>query len=188
MTDRLRVLGIATSLRKGSFNAALLDAMAARAPAGLDVTIRRDLTSIPVFNEDLEDGGGPQAVLDLRAAVAAAHGLIIVTPEYNQSIPGSTKNMVDWLSRGDERVLDGKAVAIAGATPGPWGTRIAQASLRHTLTACGSLVLPTPQIYVRSAADMFGPDRTLRDERLDASLRKFMHAFAEWVEKVAPGL
>jgi len=185
MTSKLRVLGIATSLRQGSFNAALLDAMAVRAPAGLEVTIHRDLTSIPVFNEDLEDGAGPPAVLELRAAVAASQGLIIVTPEYNQSIPGATKNLVDWLSRGDERVLDGRAVAIAGATPGPWGTRLAQATLRHTLTACGSLVMPLPQIYVRSAADMFGPDRALRDERLDASLRKFMLAFAGWMEKVA---
>ena len=184
MTDRVRVLGIATSLRKGSFNALLLDAIAARAPAGLDLTIHRDLTSIPVFNEDLEGGGGPQSVLELRAAVAGAHGLIVVTPEYNQSIPGPTKNIVDWLSRGDERVLDGKPVAIAGATPGPWGTRLAQAALRHTLTACGSLVMPLPQVYVRSAPDMFGPDGALRDERLDASLRKFLLAFAAWMDRV----
>jgi chromate reductase len=184
MTDRVRVLGIATSLRKGSFNALLLDAIAARAPAGLDLTIHRDLTSIPIFNEDLEGGGGPQSVLELRAAVAGAHGLIVVTPEYNQSIPGSTKNIVDWLSRGDERVLDGKPVAIAGATPGPWGTRLAQAALRHTLTACGSLVMPLPQVYVRSAPDMFGPDGALRDERLDASLRKFLLAFAAWMDRV----
>jgi chromate reductase len=74
-----------------------------------------------------------------------------------------------------------KPVAIAGATPGPWGTRLAQATLRHTLTACGSLVMPTPQVYMRSAPEMFDPAGRLQDTRTDGTLRRFMQALAEWI-------
>jgi chromate reductase, NAD(P)H dehydrogenase (quinone) len=187
MTDQLTVLGIAASLRKRSYNGYLLAALAGHAPAGLGVSVYDDLQPIPVFNEDLEEHGGPEAVLRLRAAVAAAHGLIIVTPEYNQSIPGVTKNLVDWMSRGEPRILARKPVAIAGATPGPWGTRLAQAALRHTLTACGSLVMPLPQVYVRSAADTFDDQGRLQDARTDQQLRGFMQAFAAWVRQWTPG-
>ncbi len=181
MSESLTVLGIAASLRKGSFNGWLLAAMAERAPAGMTVQVHDDLQSIPVFSEDLEEHGGPEAVLRLRAAVAAAQGLLIVTPEYNQAIPGVTKNLVDWMSRGEPKVLAHKPVAIAGATPGPWGTRLAQATLRHTLTACSSLVMPMPQVYVRSVPEMFDEQGRLQDARTDGTLRRFMQAFAEWI-------
>jgi len=187
MAEHLNVLGIAASLRQGSLNGHLLAAMVERAPAGMTVTVHGDLQSIPVFSEDLEDGGGPEGVLALRAAVARAHGVLIVTPEYNQAIPGVTKNLVDWMSRGEPQVLPRKPVAIAGATPGPWGTRLAQATLRHTLTACGSLVMPVPQVYVRSAPDLFGPDGRLQDARTDTSLRRFMQAFADWIGNFRQG-
>ena len=117
MADRSKVLGVAASLRKGSINGHLLSALAERAPDGLVVAVHDDLQSIPVFSEDLEDDGGPDGVHRLRTAVARAEGLLIVTPEYNQAIPGVTKNLVDWMSRGEPKVLARKPVAIAGATP-----------------------------------------------------------------------
>src|SRR5688572_8274812 len=93
------VLGIAGSLRKQSFNRALLAGMPSRAPAGLSIRVYDDLVSIPLFNEDSESVAGPPAVARLREEVARASGILIATPEYNQSMPGVVKNLVDWLSR-----------------------------------------------------------------------------------------
>ena len=182
MNQPATVLGIAASLRKGSVNGLLLNALVERAAEGMTVTVHTGLHAIPLFSEDLEEDGGPEGAQRLRAAVAGAEGLLIVTPEYNQAIPGVTKNLVDWMSRGEPKVLARKPVAIAGATPGPWGTRLAQATLRHTLTACGALVMPMPQVYVRSAPEMFDAQGRLQDARTDSSLRSFMHAFAGWID------
>lgn len=180
-SEPIRVLAIAASLRRNSCNGRLADALAMRAPAGLSITVYRDLAAMPLFNEDLEENGGPGAVQHLRAAVTAADALLIVTPEYNQSMSAVAKNVVDWLSRGDPDALSGRPTGILGATRGPWGTRLAQAALRHTLAACEALVMPTPQVYVRNAADVFAADDALSDEHTDASLRRFLLAFQEWV-------
>jgi chromate reductase len=185
-SERIHVLGVAASLRAGSFNRQLIEALARRAPIGLSVTVYDDLGAMPLFNEDLEPHGGPAAVSGLRAAVARADALLIATPEYNQSMPAVAKNLVDWLSRGEPAALEGKPVAITGATRGPWGTRLSQAALRHTLTACDALVMPTPQVYVRNAAEVFGIDGVV-DAQIDKALARFMAAFAQWITTVAPG-
>lgn len=177
----LRVLALAGSLRRESYNRRLARAAAGLAPGGLEVEIWDDLGSIPLFSEDLEAEGTPEAVAGLRRAVAAADGVLIATPEYNQSIPGVLKNAVDWLSRRPDRVLRGKPVAIAGATPGPWGTRSAQRELRHVLTALEALVLPAPAVYLRDAAAAFDGDGRLTDERTLESLRRLWAAFGEWI-------
>jgi len=183
-SESVRVLAIAASLRRNSCNGHLADALALRAPAGLDITVYRELAAVPLFNEDLEIDGGPQALQHLRAAVTAADALLIVTPEYNQSMPAVAKNLVDWLSRGSPDALSGRPAGILGATVGPWGTRLSQAALRHTLAACEALVMPTPQLYVRNAATVFAADGTLSDEPTDASLRRFLLAFKEWVVRL----
>jgi chromate reductase len=183
-TDRppLRVLAFAGSLRRESYNRRLARAAAERAPAGLEVALWDDLAAIPLFSEDLEAAGVPEPVAGLRRAVAAADGVLIATPEYNQSIPGVLKNAVDWLSRRPERVLRGKPVAIVGATPGLWGTRFAQAELRHVLTATESLVLPVPAVFLRDAAAVFDGEGRLTDERTLESLGRLLAAFGEWIE------
>jgi chromate reductase len=183
-SESIRVLAIAASLRLDSCNGHLADALVIRAPADLRITVYRELAAVPLFNEDLEGDGGPQAVQHLRAAVAAADALLIVTPEYNQSMPAVAKNVVDWLSRGNPDVLSGRPAGILGATRGPWGTRLSQAALRHTLAACEALVMPTPQVYVRNAAEVFAADGTLSDERTDASVRRFLLAFQHWVVRL----
>jgi chromate reductase, NAD(P)H dehydrogenase (quinone) len=175
------VLGIAGSLRKASFNRALLATLAMRAPAGLQIRIYDDLRTIPLFDEDLESDGGPAAVARLREEVARAPGILIATPEYNQSLPGVVKNLVDWLSRSRPEVLAGKAVGIVGTTPGPWGTRLAQAALRQTLTACGALVMPAPQVYLPNAACAFDERAGRIDARTDELLRQFLEAFQKWI-------
>jgi chromate reductase, NAD(P)H dehydrogenase (quinone) len=178
---KTRVLAIAGSLRRDSLNRRLLNAVAQLAPQELSIDVYDALEIVPLFNEDLEDPRAPPGVENLRAAVASADGLLIATPEYNQALPGVVKNFVDWLSRGDVSVLEGRPTAILGATPGGWGTRLAQASLRHTLAACGALVMPAPQIYLRSAAQLFDEQQRLVDARVRDSLRDFAEAFERWI-------
>lgn len=158
--------------------------MAVRAPGGLSIRVYDDLAAIPLFNEDQELAGGPAGVARLREEVARASGLLIATPEYNQSLPGVVKNLVDWLSRSEPAVLTGKPVGIVGATPGPWGTRLAQAALRQTLAACGALVMPAPQVYLRHATDLFDESGHLIDSRADGDLKQFLEAFQGWVSEV----
>ena len=179
-------LAIAGSLRRDSFNRRLVRAATKLTPPGLLLQVYDDLGSVPLFNEDLEAGGPPDGVARLKAAVVRADGLLIATPEYNQSIPGVTKNMVDWLSRGDPDALAGKPIAIMGATPGAWGTRLAQAALRQTLTACGALIMPAPHLYVRNAAGLFDPEGNLTDERTSASLKRLLESFEQWIRRLQP--
>lgn len=170
------VLGIAGSLRSGSHNRLLL-----RAAAG--VSIYEELSSIPLFNEDLE-ASDPESVRRLRSAVASADGLLISTPEYNWSIPGVLKNAIDWLSRPPEEVLIGKPVAVIGASGGRWGTRLAQAALRQTLTATESLVMPAPAMFVRDAAGIFDEAGHLTDKTVRDQLDNVLAAFDHWISLV----
>ena len=175
------VIAIAGSLRRDSLNRRLLEAAAAHAPPSLSIRLFRDLADIPLFNEDLEHGDGPDGVVRLREAIAGSAGLLIATPEYNQSVPGVVKNLVDWLSRGEPSVLSGRPVGLLGATPGPWGTRLAQSVLRHSLTACGALTMPTPQFYLAAAGEILRDGR-LGDEPTRARLEDYLTAFAGWIE------
>jgi chromate reductase len=183
----LEILAIPGSLRRASFNRRLLEAAAASPPAGSRVEIYDELATLPPFDEDLEVRGGPEPVRRLRDRVRDAGGLLIATPEYNQSFPGVLKNAIDWLSRpAPDEVLAGKPVAVTGATPGRWGTRLAQAALRHVLQATGALVLPAPTLFVRDAAQLFDASGRLTDEPTREALRALLVAFRAWVELVAP--
>ena len=156
----LEVLAIAGSLRRGSWNRRLLAAATELAPPRLHLTVYDDLTSIPMFDEDheLTGRGGVDA---LCARIAACDGLLLSTPEYNRSIPGVLKNAIDWISRTD--VLAGKPVAVIGATPGRWGTRLAQAELRRVLEATEAVVMPAPAVFVREVEALFNADGALSD-------------------------
>lgn len=177
---RIAIAGLVGSLRRNSFNRRLMEAARAFAPASLELKLIDGLGEVPVFDEDLEAGAGPAAVARLREAVSRADGLLIATPEYNQSMPGMVKNLIDWLSRADPSPLEGKPVAVIGASSGPWGTRLAQAALRQTLIACGALVMPAPQLYVRSAGEAFDASGALIDERIAAQLSAILGALRRW--------
>lgn len=183
-----RILGLAGSLRRNGYNRRLLESAARCAPPRLHIDIDDGLPDVPLFDEDLEASthGGPEGVWRLRAAIASADGLLIATPEYNQSIPGVLKNAIDWLSRAvPEEVLVGKPTAIMGATPGRWGTRLAQAALRQTLTATGAVVMPAPMLFIAGADSSFSAHGDLRDAATLNSLRGFMHRFADWLDRTA---
>jgi chromate reductase len=180
------VLGIAGSLRRGSFNRAVLEAAARLAVDEVDVVVFDGLEAVPVFNEDLENApADPDGVRRLRMAAAEADGLLISTPEYNQSVPGVVKNMIDWLSRGEpDEGLAGKPVAVTGATTGPWGTRISQTVLRLMLQSTQALVLPAPTLYIASAASLIDGEGRLADRVTLDRLEALLSSFADWIRLV----
>lgn len=185
MSDRItRVLAIPGSLRKDSYNRSLLMASVALAPPGMSITVYESLQTVPLFNEDLEHPP-PPGVARLREAVASSHGLLIATPEYNQSVPGVVKNMIDWLSRSDgSDGLAGKPVAVTGVTTGPWGTRISQTLLRQILTSTQAVVLPEPTVFLADAAKVFDTDRNL-DDVSHRRLHHLLVSFDRWISLVS---
>jgi NAD(P)H-dependent FMN reductase len=179
-----RLLGIAGSLRKGSYNAALLRAAAELAPAGTVVEIAT-IAGIPLYDGDLErEHGIPEPVATLKERLASADGLLVVTPEYNGSIPGVLKNAIDWLSRPASdipRVFGDKPVAIMGATPGGAGTRLSQTAWLPVLRALGTRAWFGKQLYVSSASTVFDAEGKLVDDKLAKHLAGFMAGFAAFV-------
>lgn len=178
------ILGLSGSLRRGSWNRRLLEAAVRLAPPTMEITLYPTLAHVPFFNEDEEQAetGRHGPVADLRHAVREADGVLIATPEYNQSMPGVLKNAIDWLSRpGAGAGLEGKPVAIVGATTGPWGTRLSQHAVRQTLAATGAAVLPAPMLFVRDAAALFDGTGQLVDVRTQQSLQRVLAALELWV-------
>ncbi len=181
-----RIVGLAGSLRKASYNAALLRAAAACAPAGTEVDIA-SIAGIPLYDGDLESAEGvPGAVTELKERIATADGLLLVTPEYNHSIPGVFKNAIDWLSRPGKdipRVFGDKPVAIIGATPGAGGTRSSQTAWLPVLRSLGTRTWAGRQLYVSGAGQAFDAEGRLVDEKVGRLLAEFMAGFAAFVSR-----
>jgi chromate reductase, NAD(P)H dehydrogenase (quinone) len=179
------VLGIAGSLRRASFNRALLRAAQELAPPTLRIT-SREIDDIPLFNADVEEAGVPAPVTALRAAVQAADAILVATPEYNHGVPGVLKNTVDWLSRPTgASVLARKPAAIMGASPGVVGTARAQSQLRQAFLFTNTYAMMQPEVLVGRAREKFDAAGRLADEPTRAFLVKFLQAFATWIGLVA---
>lgn len=178
---KIRLIGLSGSLRRASFNTALLRAAAALAPEGVELEVRT-LHGVPLFDEDVEkESGSPAAVQELKAAVADAAGLLIATPEYNGSLPGVLKNGLDWMTRPPadaKRVFGGKAVALLGATPGGLGTALAQTACLPVLRNLGARPWFEGRLMVSRAHELFATSGELRDEALREQLRGFLRGFA----------
>lgn len=182
----LTILGFAGSLRRASLNRALLRALQEETPAGMKIEIF-DIGEIPLFNEDVEAAGVPEAVERFRQAIQAADGVVISTPEYNHGVPGVTKNAIDWASRPPRQSpLDGKPVAILGASPGITGTARGQSQLRQAFEFTNSYCMPQPEILVYQAHQKFDAEGRLTDAKTREFLGKFLAAFAQWVRRLAP--
>ncbi len=165
----MRLLAISGSLRRSSYNSALLQAAAAACPRAAEFVIWRGLADIPAYDEDL-DHTPPPAVTELREEIARAHAVLIATPEYNGSIPGALKNALDWASRPfPDNCLRRKPVAVIGASTGLFGARWAQADLRKVLKTIGASVLET-ELPIASAHEAFSPECQLREPHLAVSL------------------
>ena len=180
-TERLHILGIAGSLRQGSFNKALLRAASDLLPPGATLEIYDRLGDIPLYNEDVERRGDPEPVRDLKDRITSADALLIATPEYNYGTPGVLKNAIDWASRPPAQTcLKGKPTAIMGASSGAHGTARAQAALRLSLVFTRTLILVDPEVYVSKASEKFDVQGRLTDELTREFVRKLLVALVDW--------
>jgi NAD(P)H-dependent FMN reductase len=180
-----KIIGIAGSLRKASFSAALLRAAVELRPAGVEVEIG-SIVGIPLYDGDLErEQGVPEVVTMLKDRIAEADGLLLVTPEYNSSLPGVFKNAIDWLSRPPKdipRVFGDKPTALIGATPGMGGTRLSQTAWLPILRTLGTRAWFGKQLYVASAGQAFDAEGRLVDEKIHKALTELMSRFSAFVD------
>jgi len=181
------IVGLCGSLRRASYNGGLLRAAQATAPPGTIVVIH-DLAAVPFLNEDLEpDRIGP-AVAALRAAIAGADALLLASPEYNAGLTPVLKNALDWASRAlPVSVLQGKPVAVMGASPGGFGTILSQEALRPVLARAGCRQLPDTALRVARAATLFDADGDLTDEATRARVASLIAALVPWSRLLAGG-
>lgn len=178
-----RIVGISGSLRRGSFNSSLLRAAAELMPPGAELKIE-SIEGIPLYNADVEAEGIPPSVVALKKAVADSNGLILATPEYNNSIPGVFKNAVDWLSRPPsdvKAVFGGKPVAIMGASPGGFGTVLSQNAWLPVLRTLGTNPWFGGRMMVSRAASVFDETGKMTDEAIRKQLQQFLNGFVEFV-------
>jgi NAD(P)H-dependent FMN reductase len=178
------IVGLSGSLRTGSFNSALLRAAVAEVPAGTALEIA-SIKGIPLYDGDAEAAQGlPDAVTRLKERIVAADGLLLVTPEYNNTIPGVFKNAIDWLSRPPAdvgRVFGGRPVGVIGASPGRFGTLLSQTGWLPVLKTLGTAAYFGGRLQVSNAGDVFNDAGELVDERIRELLRKYLAGFAAFV-------
>jgi chromate reductase, NAD(P)H dehydrogenase (quinone) len=181
-----KLIGISGSLRQGSFNTALLRAAASLMP--LEATLEiRTLHGIPLYDGDLEASQGiPASVTALKDAVVAADGVLLVTPEYNNGIPGVFKNAIDWLSRPAAdipRVFGGRMFALIGASPGTFGTTLSQAAWLPVLRTLGTSAWFGGRLMVSRAGDVFDSALAIKDVVVKERLRAFLAGFVDAVRR-----
>jgi len=172
------------SLRRGSLNAALLRAASELMPPGSELKIE-SIEGIPLYNADVESAEGiPQRVAEIKKAIAASDGLLLATPEYNNSIPGVFKNAVDWLSRPSsdiKAVFGGKPVAIMGASPGGFGTVLSQNAWLPVLRTLGTNPWFGGRMMVSRAESVFDENGKVKDETIRKQLQQFLNGFVGFV-------
>jgi NAD(P)H-dependent FMN reductase len=180
----MRIIGIAGSWRTRSYNSALLRAAAEVTPKEMQVEIA-SIADFPIYDGDLESEHGiPAPVTRVKEAIAAADGLLLATPEYNNSIPGVLKNAIDWLTRPPKdipRVFGDKPVAIMGATPGAGGTRFAQAAWLPVMRTLKTRIFTASSMYLAHAGQAFDDQGMLIDEKTKKILTDYMAQLASFV-------
>jgi NAD(P)H-dependent FMN reductase len=183
-----KVLGISGSLRRGSHNSALLRAATALMPEGATLEVAT-IRGIPLYDADIEAQGIPAAVAQLKEAVVAADGVLLVTPEYNNSIPGVFKNAIDWLSRpaaDARRVFGGRRFALIGASPGPWGTTLSQSAWLPVLRTLGVQLWTGGRLMVARAGNVFDESGALKDPAIEDQLKQFLAGYVAFLRRTPP--
>ena len=183
MSNPFVILGIAGSLRKESYNRVLLRAAQELAPEGTRIDIF-ELDGIPPFNQD-EENQPPAKVAELKQRARSADAILLVTPEYNYSVPGVLKNAIDWASRpyGDS-AWNGKTVAIMGATVGTLGTARAQYHLRQMFVFLNMYPVNQPEVMLSNAHTHFGEDGKLTDETAKKLIRQLLEELVNWTRRL----
>ena len=184
MAGDVNVLVICGSLRKGSYNAAVARALPALAPSNMKLKDAPPFAGFPVYNADLKEASGePADVLAWADAIRAADGVVIVSPEYNWSIPGGLKNAIDWVSRMKDIPFKDKPVALQSASTGPLGASRMQYHLRQALVSIDAIMFGKPEIFV-TFADKKIENGELKDQPTRDIIGKQLAAFAAFIERV----
>ena len=183
MTSPIRILGIAGSLRRESYNRAALRAATELVPEGATLEIF-DLDGIPMFNQD-EEQNPPAKVVELKRLVRQADAILFVTPEYNYSVPGVLKNAIDWASRpyGDS-AWNGKPAAIMGASVGTLGTARAQYHLRQIMVFLNMFPINQPEVMIGNASKRFDQEGNLTDEQTKEFIRQLLQNLVAWTRRL----
>jgi NAD(P)H-dependent FMN reductase len=181
------IVGISGSLRKHSFNAGLLRAAAEAIPDGCTLAIE-SIKGIPLYNADVEETEGiPPAVGHLKESIAAADGLLMVTPENNNSIPGVFKNAIDWLTRPPEdrqRIFGNLPIGLMGATPGNFGTAFSQYAWLPVCRVLGTQVWSGKLMWISGAMKKFDEEGNLVDDGVMKQLTTYMNGFVDFVKRL----
>jgi chromate reductase, NAD(P)H dehydrogenase (quinone) len=189
VSQGVRILGVAGSLRVRSFNRALLRAAHELAPEGMEIR-DFDIAGIPSYNADVQDAGWPAEVASFKAAIREADGLLFVTPEYNYGVPGVLKNAIDWASRaapGEQSPLTGKPAGIMGASTGMSGSMRAQLQLRHAFVFTQTYALTAPEVLVARAQEKFDAEGRLTDSATREAVRAYLVRLADWARRLGVG-
>lgn len=187
MNTPLKILGIAGSLRKKSYNRAALRAAQKLVPEGA-VIETFELNGIPPFNQDDLDASLPPIVTEFKARIRAADAILFVSPEYNYSIPGVLKNAIDWASRpSGQSAWTGKPVGVMGAATGLLGTARMQYHLRQCFIFLNMYPLNLPEVMITRSAERFDEQGNLVDEPTRDMMRKFLQALVLWTRQVEHG-
>jgi chromate reductase, NAD(P)H dehydrogenase (quinone) len=183
LQDKIKILGLIGSLRKGSFNKALMRAAIELAPENAEIEVF-DLAEIPPFNQDWEQDP-PQSIKDLKAKIRACNALLIATPEYNYSVPGVLKNAIDAASRPpSDKVFFGKPVAIMSASIGRLGGARAQYHLRQTFVFLNMYPVNKPEVMLSQAAQHIDAAGKLTDEDTRKLIRQLLEELINWTKKI----
>jgi chromate reductase, NAD(P)H dehydrogenase (quinone) len=185
MATPRRVAVVVGSLRKGSFNRKLAQAMVASAPASLALEIV-EIRDLPLYSQD-DDADPPAPSKAFKQKIAAAEAVLFVTPEYNRSVPGVLKNAIDIASRPyGQSAWNGKPAGVVSVSPGAIGGFGANQHLRQSLVFLNMPVLQQPEAYVGGAGDMFDDSGAIKKPETKQFVDKFLAAFADWIERAAP--
>jgi chromate reductase len=183
MKNNYRFVAISGSLRKESFNTMVLKATQKIASSNVSIE-QLSIADVPMYNFDLHEKVFPEAIEKLSTSIKVADAVIIITPEYNYSIPGVLKNAIDFLSRHPLKPFDKKVVGIISASPSLLGGVRAQFHLRQILVAVNAISMNIPEVVITQVNTKFDEEGNLTDEKTTAFLKKFIDALADFASNL----